>query len=175
MKKTDISFEKVSEEQFLKDMGKQLHFNIEDATTLSRLRMAYDMFVTPPSLATVGSAGADFVAPVSFTVPPDTVVVVPTGIRAHMPEGVFLMIAPRSSMGIKHRIRLANTIGIIDSDYYHGNNEGHIMIALENGGHEDVLVEAGDRFAQGILIPYLVANNSTTKATRDGGMGSTGR
>ena len=72
---------------------------------------------------------------------------------------------------------LANSQGIIDADYYNNaDNEGHILIALLNGGSQDVVVSAGMRIAQGIFCKYLLTDQdeSTGKAERTGGIGSTG-
>lgn len=174
MKYKETLFEKVSEQQFVKDMEKNFQLNTDDPLVLQRLIFAYEMFVAKPTRATTGSCGYDFVSPVSFAIHPGQMIVVPTGIRVMMPSWMFLMVAPRSSLGIKHRVGLANTVGIIDSDYYDADNEGHIMIALENRGNEDVMIEGGDRFAQGIFIPRCLTSDDETIGTRTGGIGSTG-
>ena len=74
----------------------------------------------------------------------------------------------------KYGVRLANTAGIIDSDYYNADNEGHIMIKLI-GGSRDYAVKKGDSFAQGIFVPYGITVDDDCTAERKGGLGSTGR
>ncbi len=170
-----IQFEKVSKGQFLKDIEKHQQVNLEEPTIKSHMEFAYDIFVSPPKRATSGSAGYDFVSPISVCINPGQKIVVPTGIRARMAKEKVLLIVPRSSLGFKYQIGLANTIGVIDSDYYFGDNEGHIMIALENRGQEQVLIEAGDRFAQGLFVSYFTTDDDDAIGERTGGMGSTGK
>lgn len=81
-------------------------------------------------------------------------------------------------LGIKKHLRLLNSVGIVDSDYYDNpDNEGHIMIALENMGAEPVRIARGERVAQGIFLRYLTTDGDgeTVKEKRSGGFGSTGR
>ena len=61
---------------------------------------------------------------------------VPTGIRAEMEEGWVLKCYPRSGLGFKFRLQLNNTVGIIDSDYFYSDNEGHIFAKLTNDSKE---------------------------------------
>ncbi|MBR1683630.1 MAG: deoxyuridine 5'-triphosphate nucleotidohydrolase, partial [Clostridia bacterium] len=91
-----------------------------------------------PKRATAGSAGYDFVCPVEVTIAPGERVMVPTGIRAVIDEGWMLMLCPRSSLGRKYGLRLANTVGIVDSDYAHADNEGHILLILEHSSETPV-------------------------------------
>lgn len=129
-----------------------------------------------PVRATAGSAGYDFFSPVSITIRPNDIAVVRTGVKAHVYSGNFLMVVPRSSMGIKNHVILANSVGIIDSDYYNNpDNEGEICIALYNYGNSTCYITAGDKIAQGIFVPYLTVDNDTTSAERVGGVGSTGK
>lgn len=128
-----------------------------------------------PKRATTKSAGYDFKAIEDFIVNPSSVVVAKTGIKAYMGDDEVLEIYPRSSMGIKKNVILANSVGIIDSDYFNNEaNEGHIMIALYNYGNEAVSINKGDKIAQGIFKKYLVAENDATTHERKGGIGSTG-
>lgn len=127
-----------------------------------------------PRRATAGSAGYDFVCPVDVTFAPGEMAVIPTGIRVTMQPGWVLVTCPRSSLGRKHGVRLANTIGIIDSDYYFADNEGHIMVMLVNGGDHLVTIARGERFCQGILLPHGLAEEDEVTAQRQGGFGSTG-
>ena len=128
-----------------------------------------------PRRATAGSAGYDFVCPVEVTMRPGEMATIPTGIRVVMEPGWVLVNCPRSSLGRKHGLRLANTIGIIDSDYAHAANEGHILVMLVNGGDHEVTLHPGDRFCQGILLPHGIAEEEAPLSDRTGGFGSTGR
>ena len=126
-----------------------------------------------PRRATAGSAGYDFVSPLDVTVEPDGSALIPTGIRAEMEEGWVLLLFPRSSLGFRHSLRLANTAGVIDSDYAFAKNEGHIMVKLRNPLPDPVTIGRGDRFCQGIFLPYGTAEEEDVLAKRSGGIGST--
>ena len=129
-----------------------------------------------PRRATAGSAGYDFVSPLEVTVPAGGTALIPTGIRAEMEPGWVLMLFPRSSLGFRHALRLSNTVGVIDSDYAFAKNEGHIMIKLRNPLSAPVTIGRGERFCQGVFLPYGTAEEDETAfAERSGGMGSTGR
>ena len=129
-----------------------------------------------PERATVGSAGYDFYSPLDFVLEPGQTIKIPTGIRAKIEDGWVLMIFPRSGLGFKFRIQLNNTVGIIDSDYYGSDNEGHIFIKITNDSNEGrtLSLKKGDGFAQGVFLPYGVTSNDETAAVRNGGFGSTG-
>ena len=128
-----------------------------------------------PRRATTGSAGYDFVSPVEVTVEPGETALIPTGIRAEMDPGWVLLLFPRSSLGFKYSLRLANTVGVIDSDYAFAKNEGHIMVKLRNPLSVPVTIGRGDRFCQGIFLPYGTAEEDEVTAGRVGGFGSTDR
>ncbi len=128
-----------------------------------------------PKRATAGSAGYDFTAPAEVTVPAGGSALIPTGIRAEMEPGWVLMLFPRSSLGFRTGIRLSNTAGIIDSDYAFAKNEGHIMVKLRNPSDIPVVIGRGERFCQGIFLPYGTAEDSGEFAERSGGFGSTGK
>ena len=128
-----------------------------------------------PERATVGSAGYDFYSPFDFTLKAGETIKLPTFIRCKIDDGWVLMMCPRSGLGFKFRLQLDNTIGIIDSDYYYSDNEGHIMIKLTNDSKEGKALEvkAGDAIAQGLFIPYGITMTDTVTAIRNGGFGST--
>lgn len=128
-----------------------------------------------PKRATIGSAGYDIYAPYEFTVKPGETITIPTGIRSYMQIDEVLKIYPRSGLGFKYKARLANTTGVIDSDYYFSDNEGHIMIKLCNEGLRTFTIEKGTAFCQGIFSKYLLADGDdfTTGEIRNGGFGST--
>ena len=89
----------------------------------------------------------------------------------------MLAVFPRSGLGFKFRLQLNNTVGIIDSDYYFSDNEGHIFVKITHDSNEGkkVSLKEGDGFAQGIFIPYGVTEDDDVKTTRNGGFGSTGK
>lgn len=126
-----------------------------------------------PRRATVGSAGYDFVCPVDVTLSPGDAVTIPTGIRCEMQPGWVLLIFPRSGLGFKHQLSLANTVGVIDSDYFGAANEGHILVRIVNRGNHAFSIARGERFCQGIFLPHGLAEEETVQAARQGGFGST--
>ena len=85
----------------------------------------------------------------------------------------MLLLFPRSSLGFKYFTRLANTIGVVDADYYNNEgNEGHIFIKIRNEGESTLHISAGEAFAQGVIIPYLTMDNDDSSNIRKGGIGS---
>lgn len=130
-----------------------------------------------PKRATAGSAGYDFRSPFGFSLMPKETIKIPTGIRVKIEDGWWLGCFPRSSLGFKYRLQLDNTIGVIDPDYYNSDNEGHIFVKLTNDSYENriVSIDAGDKFMQGIFIPFGITYDDRTTTLRNGGMGSTGR
>ena len=128
-----------------------------------------------PTRATSGSAGYDFHIPFGITLTPGSTVTVPTGIRAKMEDGWVLMIFPRSGLGFKYRLRLNNTVGVIDADYYNSDNEGHIMVKITNESDKTFTLAKGDRFAQGVFLPFGITEDDNADGVRNGGMSSTGK
>ena len=126
-----------------------------------------------PKRATKGSAGYDFFTPVAIELKPGQTIKIPTGIRVEMEENWVLKLYPRSGLGFKYRLQLNNTVGIIDSDYFYSDNEGHIFAKITNDSNEDktVSLEAGEGFMQGIFIEYGITYDATQ--IRNGGFGST--
>lgn len=163
-------FEKVSYEQFCEAMKDTFGAKYDEEF----IRMAYDVLELPVR-ATSGAAGYDFKAPFSFTLEPGATIKVPTGIRVRIDEGWWLGGFPRSGLGFKYRFQLDNTIPVIDGDYYGSDNEGHIFIKGTNDTKENKTfeVKAGDKFVQGIFIPYGITYSDNAEGVRNGGMGST--
>ena len=126
-----------------------------------------------PARATSGSAGYDFFSPYEFSLLPGQTVTVATGVRVKIDEGWVLKIYPRSGLGFKYRLTLNNTVGIIDSDYFNADNEGHIFIRMTNCGDKELKVEKGKAFAQGVFIEYGITVDDECSASRTGGFGST--
>ena len=156
-------------------IAKFLHVS-EGQYAASALPDALEISAIPlPTRATAGSAGYDFICPADITLQPGEAVTIPTGIRCEMQPGWVLMIFPRSGLGFKHQVRLANTVGVIDSDYFHAANEGHIMVRIVNGGDHAVSIAKGERFCQGVFLPHGLAEEDEVLADREGGFGSTGK
>lgn len=129
-----------------------------------------------PTRGTKASAGYDFSTIEEVTIEPGQVVICKTGIKAFMQDDEVLLLHVRSSIGIKKGLILANSTGVIDSDYYNNpNNEGHIMVALKNITQQSVTLSKDERICQGIFQKYLVCSNEepTITETRTGGFGST--
>lgn len=128
-----------------------------------------------PRRATRGSAGYDFFAPFGFSLPPGAVIRIPTGIRAKMEEDWVLKLYPRSGLGFKFRLQMNNTVGIIDSDYFYSDNEGHIFVKLTNDSNEGrtLTVEQGTGIVQGIFLEYGITTDDAAEGIRNGGFGST--
>lgn len=162
-------FYKVSKESFAKELRDAIHgYNEEEIQTIyEEIRL--------PQRATKGSAGYDFFSPVAFNLRPGETIKIPTGIRVQMQEGWVLSLYPRSGLGFKYRLQLNNTVGIIDSDYFYSDNEGHIMARVTNDTNEDKMlrVERGDGFMQGIFTEFGITEDDAADGIRNGGFGST--
>lgn len=168
MKKV-AQFFKVSKEQFVKDWIDT--FNNDSNEVAEKL---YEK-ITLPKRATMGSAGYDFYSPITFSLAPGETIKIPTGIRVKIEENWVLKCYPRSGLGFKFRLQLNNTVGIIDSDYYFSDNEGHIFSKITNDTNENktVTIEEGNGFMQGIFIEYGVTVDDDVTTVRNGGFGST--
>ena len=162
-------FFKVSTELFIEAIKEEFpQYTEED------IRDMYESLMLPKR-ATKGSAGYDFFAPFSFSLPPGATIKIPTGIRVKMDEDWVLKIYPRSGLGFKYRLQMNNTVGIIDSDYFNSDNEGHIFIKMTNDSNEGKTVEVaqGTGFAQGIFLEYGITVDDDAEGVRNGGFGST--
>ena len=180
-------FSKISKEQFIKDFEPLVQALIKADPNVpcdefydkdeerAYIDAAYDA-VTIPSRATTQSAGYDISSPVGFVLRAGETIKIPTGLRCSIEDGWVLMIYPRSSLGFKYRLQLDNTTGIVDSDYYHADNEGHIFLKITNDSRssKNLTVSVGDRLAQGVFLPYGITHSDYVTASRKGGLGSTG-
>lgn len=174
-------FEKVSYEQFKKDMidtfSNKYNDEMMDEEMIDKiLKEIYDN-IQLPKRSTIGSAGYDFRLPIAVDIGLNGNVKIPTGIRCKIDDGWVLKIYPRSGHGFKTGIHLANSVGIIDEDYYYANNEGHIMVKLVNDSvlARQTNLAMGDAFCQGIFLPYGITVDDDADGVRTGGFGSTGR
>jgi len=145
MAKRVAQFHKVSFEQFKEDF-RDTFGAVED----KEIQEVYDA-VRLPKRATAGSAGYDFFTPVP------------------------VVLHPGSGLGFKYRLQLNNTVGIIDSDYFYSDNEGHIFAKITNDTNEEktVELEAGAGFMQGIFVEYGITMDDDVTEIRNGGFGST--
>lgn len=130
-----------------------------------------------PKRKTAKSAGYDFVLPCDVRLNPRSVsAIIPTNVKAFMPDDEVLMLYIRSSIGIKHHVTLANGTGIIDADYFSNpDNDGNIGICLQNNSDEIVSFKKGERIMQGVFVKYAVCDSDDTNEVRKGGFGSTGK
>lgn len=164
------NFEKVSFEQFKKDCeANNLTFDSEE-----KFREIYEA-IELPHRGTKFSAGYDFVSPLTRTLCAGDSIVVPTGIRCGINNDWVLMLYPRSGLGFKYHVGLANTVGVIDSDYYDSDNEGHIIVKLVNNGTKNLLINKSDKIVQGVFVQYGITWDDNVETSRNGGFGSTGR
>ena len=164
-----IRFFRVSDEQLKRDWEK-LHWPMTDENSLE------DAVFRMPTRATMDSAGYDIFAPINLLLRAGESMTIPTGWKVALPTGSFLMLVPRSGLGFKYQIGLANTVGIIDADYYDNpDNEGHIMVKLVNRGDKDCRIYAGkNAICQGIILDYIITDDDFPgKDIRAGGFGST--
>lgn len=155
-------FEIISQEQLLKDL-KELKITVPFRTTL-------------PKRGTSKSAGYDIFAPYNITLKPNEEINVPTGLKAYMQDGEVLMAFPRSGLGFKFYCRLANTVGVIDSDYYNNpKNEGHMFVKIRNEGTKIMEIKQGEGMCQMIFMPFLLVDGDSfdNGEERKGGFGST--
>lgn len=130
-----------------------------------------------PLRKTKASAGYDFFVPndKDITIYVGKQEIIWTDVKAKMLENEVLIIQVRSSLGIKHGLRIANGFGVIDADYYSNPaNDGNIGICLVNNGNKPITLKPKEGIAQGIFFNYLVADNCNSEEERVGGIGSTG-
>jgi len=128
-----------------------------------------------PERKTTYSAGYDFYSNETHKLKQNECYIFWTDVKIKLEWLTFLQISIRSSLGLKN-LRLANGIGIVDSDYYDNpNDDGNIGIALINESHTPYLIQKGDRIAQGIILPHLMigAGYDKVRNKRKGGWGST--
>ena len=147
--------------------------------------------INVPKRQTVRAAGYDFEAAENMIIPsvwkkmaervftdqqgPLKATLIPTGVKAYMLDDEYLQLNIRSGMSLKTGLMLANSVGIVDGDYYNNDdNEGHIMFAVHNFGFKDKLIRKGERIGQGIFIKFLKADGDVAVGNRSGGFGSTG-
>lgn len=164
-------FSKINLENFCRDYKATFQSETVGASD-KEIAAVYDS-IKLPSRATKASAGYDFFSPIDLVLKPGDTVKVPTGIRCEMDADIVLLVFPRSSLGFKYRMMLENTVGVIDSDYFYSDNQGHIFIKFTNHGEKEFTIKAGAAFAQGIFTKYYLTHDDEVSAVRNGGIGST--
>lgn len=127
-----------------------------------------------PKYGTNGAAAFDFYLPENIKIYGFHKLKIPLGIAVEIPEGYALLIIPRSSLGFKTRLRQSNSVGLIDSDY-----RGEINLVLDNNSFFVKHLKAGERVAQGFIIPvpqveFEEVNELSETERGTGGFGSTG-
>lgn len=133
-------------------------------------------YVNLPKRKTKQSAGYDIESAVNVVINPGETKLIPTGIKAYMDENEWMGIYIRSSIAVKYGIILANSVAVIDSDYYNNpDNEGHLMLPIRNVSGMPYTVKKGDRIAQGIFHQYYKVDGDSADGSRTGGIGSTGK
>lgn len=173
-----MKFEKVTFEQFKKDYIGCFLADVKEITPQIHDQI-WDIYqnIRLPQRATAGSAGYDFYLPMDMLFRHDMEVMIPTGIKVQLDKDKVLMCVPRSGLGTRFALRLMNTQGYIDSDYYNNpKNEGHIFakIRMEKSGPA-LQLRAGEAFMQGIILQYFTVDDDNTTAERVGGLGSTSK
>ena len=139
-----------------------------------------DKEINLPIRKTKFSAGYDMEAAEDIIVPSFKKGMAPTlvktGLKAYMQDDEVLLLYNRSSNPKKKGLILANSVGVVDKDYY-GNpdNDGHIMFAFYNIKDEDVEIKKGECIGQAIFEKYLLTDNDSAEGIRVSGFGSTGR
>lgn len=161
-------FEKVTLNQFMQDW-----LNTIGGGSAAEMTTIYNN-IKLPERQTEYSAGHDFYIPDDFCIEPGNRAMIPTGIKCTMNTDFVMLIFPRSSLGIKKHISMANAVAVIDADYAFADNEGHIFICIENRGTESIQLKAGEAFVQAVFVEYGVAGSVDVKKKRRGGIGSTG-
>lgn len=168
-------FERVSFAEYCKARDPESLGGYDDLGKDAIMDMLYDEWdhIKLPTRATSGSAGYDFYLPHSVRL--DNVPrIIRTGICCAMRQGWVLLLFPRSGLGYKYGVRLSNATGVIDADFYHNpDNEGHISAKMY-AADKPVSLDAGDRFMQGVFVPYGTVIDDSAAGVRQGGTGSTG-
>jgi dUTP pyrophosphatase len=139
-----------------------------------------DCNINIPVRKTKYSAGYDMEAAEDVIVPSfkkgDKPTLVKTGLKAYMQDDEALMLYNRSSNPKKKGLILANSVGVVDKDYYgNSDNDGHIMFAFYNIKDEDIEIKKGEAIGQGVFQKYLVVDDDIAEGTRVGGFGSTNK
>lgn len=133
-----------------------------------------DMNVKLPKRKTKKSAGYDFFAVEDFTLYPNKLCIIPTGVKVYMEDDEVLYLHIRSSVAFKRGVRMLNSIGVIDADFVDNlDNEGEISLGLLSHNDDIVHIQKGERIAQGVFHKFLITDDDDAEGQRVGGIGST--
>lgn len=168
-------------------------------------RFADDAEMLIPKRGTVASAGYDFVVAEDIVIPPYVSLMneisalecqpvtleemaaltkrtgakptlVSSGVKCEIPSNMYLELSVRSSTPLKYWLIMANSVGIIDADYYNNpDNEGEIFFQMINLSPFPIQLRKGDKIGQGIFKEYRIAADDNAKGNRTGGFGSTSK
>lgn len=166
--------------------GESILGSLKEYVTMVEIVLSWlpeaDQSLGLPGYATAGAAGADLRANFGadlrdsgIELAPGARALVPTGLRMAIPEGYEVQLRPRSGLALKHGITLPNSPGTIDSDY-----RGPLGVIVMNAGQEAFQINHGDRIAQMVVAPVVMAAFAVAEDLEDtargaGGFGSTGR
>ena len=133
-----------------------------------------------PERKTKYSAGYDIEAAEDCIIPSfekgQKPTLVKTGLKVYMQDDEVFMLYNRSSNPGKKGLILANSVGVIDKDYYgNSDNDGHVMFAFYNIKSEPVEIKKGDIVGQGIFQKYFITDDDAADGERTGGFGSTSK
>lgn len=165
-----MHFEKISFTQWCSDVS---FANVDESTVCKW----YDN-IKIPQQGSKYSMGCDFFLPMDIVINKDDEVKIPTGIRmvsdCDEDYKFGMLLIPRSGLGTKYGIRIKNTIGVIDADYFQSDNEGHIFAILVNPSKQkEISLDNGQAFMQGVVVPFIIPSGSESDKQRNGGFGST--
>ena len=153
-------------------MAKRIRLEESEESCVS-VKMRLSDAATMPEYKSDGAACMDLASTHSFYIRPHNYAYIHTGVSVELPKGSALMIYPRSSLHKKSLI-LANSVGVIDSDY-----RGEIVVCLYNTSYMSQKIDVGERIVQAMLIKVVpiqvdVVDMLTPTKRGEGGFGSTG-
>ena len=130
-----------------------------------------------PHYGSEAAAGADLYALLEepIEIAPGKTALIRTGLKMEIPEGYAGLIYARSGLATKKGLAPANKVGVIDSDYFGSDNEGHIIVKLTNCGDKPLSVKKYAPFCQGVFLPFGITESDATDGVRNGGFGSTSK
>ncbi len=156
-------FQKVSLDTFKKD------YKLEDVEEIYN-------GINIPKRQTKCACGYDIETPYAFTLKPNEIIKIPTGIKVYFNEDEMFSLYVRSSIGFKYNVRLVNQVGIFEADYYNNEtNEGQIYFKIQNHSEEEVSFVQNERIIQGVFTKFLTVDNDEAIGIRKGGLGSTSK
>lgn len=155
---------------FINENGEEVTHTLDE----TEIKNLYDA-IQLPTRATSGSSGYDIRVPVNIRLKAGMTIKVPLGLRVKIKDGWWFGVFPRSSLGFKYRLQLDNTVGVVDSDYFYSDNEGHMYLQVTNDSKDgtEMILEKGKAICQGVFIPYGITFNDCADGVRNGGFGST--